>query len=235
MADGTTKPISEVEIGDWVLAEDPESGERGARQVTHLWVHQDTIIDLEIEGYDVATTEDHPFWNPTDTEWQRADALDPGDLVLTADGATLTVDGIDWASARTTLAYNLTVDDVHTYFVQIGEEPVLVHNTCWKLSPPAPDTAFKGVHFTIDGVELAARPDNGGSVVFRPVFSSTSDSAANAAIRQANNVLATDTRFQTGLLANAERSLMCLQGNSSLPGARGRQAEVNFLIKALRG
>jgi len=61
VADGTTKPISEVRVGDWVLAEDPETGERGARQVTHLWVHEDTIIDLELDGHDVATTEDHPF------------------------------------------------------------------------------------------------------------------------------------------------------------------------------
>lgn len=129
MADGTTKPISEVEVGDWVLAEDPETGERGAREVTHLWVHQDTIIDLEIDGHDVATTEDHPFWNHTDSEWQRADALDSGDLVLTADGATRSVDGMDWGSARTTTAYNLSVDDIHTYYVHVGGDEVLVHNT----------------------------------------------------------------------------------------------------------
>ena len=130
MADGTTKPISEIEIGDWVHAEDPQTGESGARQVTQLWVHHDTIIDLEIDGIDIATTPDHPFWNATDFEWQRADALDSGDLVLAADGDTLTVAGMDWASVRTTTAYNLTVDDIHTYFVAAGSEHVLVHNSC---------------------------------------------------------------------------------------------------------
>ena len=135
MADGTTKPISEIEIGDWVLAQDPVTGERGAREVTHLWVHQDTIIDLEIDGHDVATTEDHPFWNQTDAEWQRVDALDAGNFVLTAEGALLSVEGVDWGSARTTTAYNLTIDDLHTYFVGVGDEEVLVHNSCGEYVP----------------------------------------------------------------------------------------------------
>lgn len=122
LAGGATKPISLVQIGDWVFAEDPESGERGAREVTHLWAHQDTIIDLEIDGHDVATTKDHPFWNHTDHAWQRADALDRGDLALTADGATVIVYGMDLGSAPTAVTYNLTVDDIHTYFVQ-GRRP----------------------------------------------------------------------------------------------------------------
>ena len=76
MADGTTKPISEVEVGDEVLTYDPETGERGPRKVTDLWVHQDTLVDLEIGGSLIATTEDHPFWNETERRWQRADATD---------------------------------------------------------------------------------------------------------------------------------------------------------------
>ena len=135
MADGTTKPISEIEVGDWVLAEDPATIERGPREVTRLWLHQDTIIDFEIDGHDVATTEDHPFWNQTDAEWQRVDALDAGDFVLTAEGALLSVEGVDWGSARTTTAYNLTIDDLHTYFVGVGDEEVLVHNSCGEYVP----------------------------------------------------------------------------------------------------
>jgi len=135
MANGTTKPISKIKVGDWVLAEDPETGQREAREVTHLRVHQDTILDLEINGHDVATTEDHPFWNHTDGEWQRADTLASSDLVLTAEGGLLSVDGIDWSSARTTTAYNLTVDGIHTYFVEVGEEAVLVHNSCGEHVP----------------------------------------------------------------------------------------------------
>lgn len=151
MADGATKPISEVEVGDEVLAKNPETGEGGAGEVTHLWVHQDNLVDLEFDGAVVATTEDHPFWNVTDSEWQRADALGIGDFVLTAAGGLLEVDGIDWRSARTATAYNLTVDGVHTYFVQAGDIQVLVHNTCprglWKLTREAAESTRRHGRF----------------------------------------------------------------------------------------
>lgn len=130
MADGTTRPISEVELGDTVLAEDPETGRRAKREVTHLWVHEDSLIDLEVGGEKVATTWDHPFWNATDGQWQRADVLDPGDSLVTASGEHVTVKGVDWASERVSTAYNLTVSDIHTYYVVIGEDAVLVHNVC---------------------------------------------------------------------------------------------------------
>ena len=50
MADGTAKAIDEVELGDWVLADDPETGERGARQVTDLIVGRGRkeLIDIEL-------------------------------------------------------------------------------------------------------------------------------------------------------------------------------------------
>ena len=77
MADGTTKPISEVEVGDEVLAVDPETGQRGARRVLNLFVHDDTLVDLGIDGDVVTTTEDHPFWNHTDQAFQRATPSTP--------------------------------------------------------------------------------------------------------------------------------------------------------------
>jgi hypothetical protein len=129
MGDGSLKPISEIEVGDEVLATDPETGERGPRKVTHLWVHSDTLTDLEVEdGQVITTTEDHPFWNATDHEYQRADQLDRGDQLLAADGRLVRVVGLRPGSQRVATAYNLTVDDIHTYYVLAGETPVLVHN-----------------------------------------------------------------------------------------------------------
>ncbi|ALG07862.1 polymorphic toxin-type HINT domain-containing protein [Kibdelosporangium phytohabitans] len=131
MADGSTKPIEDIEAGDQVLATDPETGEKGARTVTATMVHEDTLQDLVTEdGSKVTTTEDHPFWNDTDRQWQRADQLDPGDRLLTANGASTRVAGMRLVSAHLGAAHNLTVDDLHTFYVLVGTDPVLVHNTC---------------------------------------------------------------------------------------------------------
>jgi hypothetical protein len=78
----------------------------------------------------VTTTEDHPFWNATDQQWQPAATLDTGDQLVTATGTLLTIDGLETTTADTGIAYNLTVADLHTCHVQIGGEAALVHNSC---------------------------------------------------------------------------------------------------------
>jgi hypothetical protein len=148
MADGSRKQISDVEIGDKVLATDPETGETVAREVTAVFAHEDTVIDLAVEdGGTVTTTSDHPFWNETDEEWQQADDLDEGDKLRTAEGDTITVEGLDEDSERTATAYNLTVDQTHTFYVTVGHDEALVHNTCpladgWRGTNMTPDESF---------------------------------------------------------------------------------------------
>ncbi|WP_109746774.1 RHS repeat-associated core domain-containing protein [Salinispora mooreana] len=136
LADGSTKPIKDIEVGDLVWATDPQTGKEGPREVTHLWVHEDQLVDLRVDGGDVTTTEDHPFWNETDRQWQDSQDLDPGDLLHTAGGQTLAVVGLDWVATQRGMAYNLTVANIHTYYVIAGNTPVLVHNTggCWRSS-----------------------------------------------------------------------------------------------------
>lgn len=130
MADGTTKAIEDVKIGDEVRAADSESGEEGIHTVTAVWVHDDQILDLVVEGKTVETTEDHPFWNDTDQQWQCADTLDRGDRLFGIGGARPSVGGIQLGTVRTAPANNLTVADIHTFNVLAGNTPVLVHNTC---------------------------------------------------------------------------------------------------------
>jgi len=78
MGDGSTRPISQVAVGDEVTATDPETGEQAAKKVLQLFVDTDDLVELEIEGEVIETTEDHPFWNATDGGFQRVDELGAG-------------------------------------------------------------------------------------------------------------------------------------------------------------
>jgi hypothetical protein len=134
MADGKTKDIEDVEVGDQVLATDPETGRTGLRTVTRLIVTED---DKHFNELSVATpdgiekltaTYEHPFWSPSALLWVEARDLKPGMTLLTDEGDTVIVTG-NRAFTRHARTYNLTVDDLHTYYVLAGETPILVHNS----------------------------------------------------------------------------------------------------------
>ncbi len=139
MADGSQKAIEDIQPGDKVLATDPETGEQAGKEVTQVRVHDDTLIDLAVDGEVITTTEDHPFYNLTDGLFERADDIDPGEQVLTDTGRAVTVKGLNPASAYTALAYNLTVAGIHTYHV--GNQHILVHNTT--ACDPTAETFFR--------------------------------------------------------------------------------------------
>lgn len=128
MADGTKKPIDQIQVGDKVVATDPETSERVVRKVTHVWVHDDQLLDLVVDGEVVATTEDHLFWSVTDHRFERADHLAAGEVVVGDADRRLTVSGFRAGTERTALAYNLSIRGVHTYHV--GQDAILVHNDC---------------------------------------------------------------------------------------------------------
>lgn len=128
MADGSKKPIEDIEVGDLVIATDPETGEQTAKAVTHTWVHDDMVIDLVVDGEVITTTEDHPFWSVTDQQFERADDLAAGERVLAADGRSAEVLELRFGTSRVAPAYNLTIEGIHTYHV--GDSEILVHNTC---------------------------------------------------------------------------------------------------------
>jgi hypothetical protein len=128
LADGTSKAFKDLRPGDEVLATDPVTGQQGGRKIEHVWVHDDDLFVLTVQGERIVTTEDHPFWNATDGRWERTDELSSGDKLLMASGHVASVDGFNINEHRYAAAYNLTVDDLHTYYVLAGTTPVLVHN-----------------------------------------------------------------------------------------------------------
>ncbi|GLF93031.1 polymorphic toxin-type HINT domain-containing protein [Streptomyces yaizuensis] len=144
MADGTTKDIEDVEVGDMVMALDPEKGEWGSRAVTHLIR---TDADRKLNKLSIATeggvqpliaTDEHPFWSPSERRWVNAVDLKAGMTLLTNVGTTVLVTA-NRAYAERVKTYNLTVDDLHTYYVVSGGTALLVHNAnC----TPNPGTRF---------------------------------------------------------------------------------------------
>jgi hypothetical protein len=134
MADGTTKDIEDVALGDKVLATDPETGESGPRKVTRLIVTEEDkhFNELSIATEDgiekLTATHEHPFWSPSALLWVEARDLKPGMTLLTDGGDTVVITG-NRAFTKHARTYNLTVDDLHTYYVLAGQTPVLVHNS----------------------------------------------------------------------------------------------------------
>ncbi|MFF4500289.1 polymorphic toxin-type HINT domain-containing protein [Streptomyces sp. NPDC001401] len=134
MADGTTKNIEDVKLGDWVKATDPKTGKTKPRKVTRLIRTEGDkyFNELSIATQDgiakLTATHEHPFWSPSEHDWVKAGALKPGMTLLTDDGSTVVVTG-NRSFTRHARTYNLTVDDLHTYYVLAGATPVLVHNS----------------------------------------------------------------------------------------------------------
>jgi hypothetical protein len=89
----------------------------------------------------------------------------------------------------------------------------------------------KGVHITSGGVELKILPGQGGTVVFKPVFSSTSAADASAAIRQAEIALR-NPQFRAKLIQQTAHGRDYLKA-SGLERGPAKSGELNFLLKAL--
>lgn len=130
MADGSTKPIEDVEIGDWVWAHDPETGETGPRRVVATIVGdgQKQLVDIQVAGDTLTATGGHPFWVDDEGQWVDAGDLVVGDHLLLADGSTTVVAAVD-DRVGLQRVHNLTVEGIHTYYVDFDGAHVLVHNS----------------------------------------------------------------------------------------------------------
>ncbi|WP_380659604.1 polymorphic toxin-type HINT domain-containing protein [Sinosporangium siamense] len=140
LADGKAKEIEKIEVGDSVLASDPENGLTGTKEVIALVTSKGSksLVVITVKGEDLVdgstasnkltATADHPFWVPSLREWLPASHLQKGMLLQTAAGTHVQVAAVESRSA-TLRVHNLTVDDLHTYYVTTGTASVLVHNT----------------------------------------------------------------------------------------------------------
>jgi RHS repeat-associated protein len=147
MANGTTRPIRDVRVGDVIEDAAPGTDTPQAHTVTALHItHTDRdFVDLTFSaphgapgaahvtagprvGGTLTSTAGHLFYDLSDGQWTPAAQLKAGDPVQGVGAATATVLALHRHTAAIT-TYNLTVDAEHTYFVVAGDTPVLVHNS----------------------------------------------------------------------------------------------------------
>jgi hypothetical protein len=138
MADGSHKPIEDVKIGDKVIATDPTTGTTTTRIVTDTIIGNGeknlVQITVDTDGKHgnqtgvITATDGHPFWTGGHlNKWVKAKELKPGMWLRTSAGTYVQISAIKtWTQHRQ--VYNLTVDTTHTYYVEAGTTPVLVHN-----------------------------------------------------------------------------------------------------------
>ncbi|MFF5055016.1 LamG-like jellyroll fold domain-containing protein [Micromonospora sp. NPDC000663] len=137
MADGTSKRIDQVQVGEKVLATDPTTGRTEERAVTALILgagNKDLVeITVDTDGTKSDRTENltatagHPFWVADQKRWVEAKDLASGYVFETADHRPASVIATrKWTEYRQ--VHNLTVDALHTYYVVAGDRPVLAHN-----------------------------------------------------------------------------------------------------------
>jgi hypothetical protein len=166
MADGTTQPISDVEVGDVVAAKDPVAGELTAQPVLDVIVGfgDKHLIGVTTSrappagegsfstGNDIwVATANHPIW-VEGSDWTDADELEVGDVTVGVNGERRAITGVidyGWLAEHT--VYNLSVANVHTFMVGSIGAATLVHNS----SPQCPiDWAKQNRH--IPGTAEAA-------------------------------------------------------------------------------
>ncbi|MFI9381437.1 RHS repeat-associated core domain-containing protein [Kutzneria sp. NPDC052558] len=150
MADGSSKPIQDVRVGDRITNKDPDTGQVQTHNVvaTHITDDDHDFVDLTVQTPSgtstITVTANHLFWDATASSWVEAANLHVSDQLDSAAGNHASV----LASRRYVSAmrtYNMTVDSVHTFYVFVGLATVLVHNCGPGDMDPAPGIVFRAL------------------------------------------------------------------------------------------
>ena len=149
MADGTTKRICEVQVGDQVLSRDPATGKDEAKTVTAtIERHAPSVVDVTLHdartGHEgtLTCTPEHPLF-VQGQGWVEAGSVGIGSSIVSRAGPALQVTDLTWEKNKAEelaagtgssfggyTVYNLTVEDDHTFFVGSAGGGTWVHNTC---------------------------------------------------------------------------------------------------------
>ena len=151
LADGTTRALKDLHVGDRVTTTDPQTGTTRPEPITALHQNNDTdLTDITLTTTTtdprntanddpnaqntttsvLHTTQHHPLWDETTSTWVHATNLTLGHKLHTTGagaGTTVTVTAVTNHPGNQDMR-DLTIHEVHTYYVIAGNAPVLVHN-----------------------------------------------------------------------------------------------------------
>jgi hypothetical protein len=164
MADGSSKPIEEIKVGDEVLAYNEKTAATEKNKVTKLLVHDNVKQYLIING-NLKVTPEHRFY--TEGKWKRIGVLKVSDKLLKHDGTTQEITSIAKVKLKEKIkVYNFAVTPSRTYFAA----GFLVHNSKQSSSMEGPlgklfDAIF-AVKEAFAGVTLTKHRYYDGMLVF---------------------------------------------------------------------
>ena len=190
MADGTTKLIREVQVGDQVLSRNPQTGKDEAKTVT--WTierHAPSVVDVTLhdaktgKAETLTCTPEHPLFVPG-SGWVEAGSLGIGTSIVSRAGPALSVTDLTWEKNKAEelaagtgssfggyTVYNLTVEDDHTFFVGSAGGGTWVHNVCnvtWPGTFTEKEALEEGLSWVKSGYRQAlGRTGQGSPGVFR--------------------------------------------------------------------
>ena len=145
MADGTTKRICDVQVGDQVLSRDPATGKDEAKTVTFtIERHAPSVVDVTLrdaktgKAETLTCTPEHPLY-VQGQGWVEAGSVGIGTSIVSRAGPALQVTALTWKQNKAEelasgggfggyTVYNLTVDGDHTFFVGTTGGGTWVHN-----------------------------------------------------------------------------------------------------------
>ncbi len=132
---GVAVPISQLKVGDKVLATSTKTGKTQAEPVAAVLVHHDTdLYDLTVKTSHgtavIHTTSNHLFWDPSLNKFLPASNLKPGTHLKTPDGQSAVVVGGSVPAVHDGWMWDLSVpgNNDHDFYVQTATTAVLVHN-----------------------------------------------------------------------------------------------------------
>ncbi|MFD6891718.1 polymorphic toxin-type HINT domain-containing protein [Streptomyces sp. NPDC059957] len=194
MGDGTFRPIERIGVGDMVQAADPLTGKSGPRRVdATIYTPDDSeftgvTLDAATGGGSITATDHHPFWTENRRQWVDAAELNAGETLRTPTGDTARIAKVShWKELQP--AYDLTVNDLHTYYVLAGQTPVLVHNSSPFCGTPFGNRSgaddFHGTDYSLDEIVQFVHGHTGAG---NPAMGRPSQAEIERTLRQAGPV-----------------------------------------------